>query len=408
MIRRFLLGPCLFAAPWVKHPNRLIRRSAQIIVVGSALIWLAFSRPGGAGRDARGEDDEVVDRLTSSPQLYEFLHGPAVTLPIVGPICRTLVLRLSVAARRRERGSTDERNFSLRLTGPIDQSALRNLLVWQNRVLPAYLRPMDTRQVDVVLVLPDGSNDETRLFDLFSVALMLERFRGISVFWGEVAAAEAASKVMSDRELRRRSACESADDIGRMPAEVTGQVELCGAGGGIKLLPQGRRYTNDFLKAALPGKFIIAAGLRERRDGTVEPDDLEFWLGLIDRLHVQHPGVAFVMLNRLAPSQWRDWPAHLRFARHQGLTLQDSICCAQIADGFVGVLDILGLAAHSAGRPGVYVPLHDAGVPRAGLSIAQPSARQIMVGGRDRTRIETALVAFAAVLASAQEGSTRD
>ena len=246
------------------------------------------------------------------------------------------------------------------------------------------------------------------MFDLFSVALMLERFRSFSVFWGEVAAAEAASKVMSDRELCRSNAREAADDIGRMPAQATGQVELCGAGGGIKLLAQGRRYSNEFLKAALPGKLIIAAGLREREDGTAEPEDLELWLGLIERLHLQQPAVAFVMLNRLAPSQWRDWPPHLRFARHHGLTLQDCICCAQIADGFVGVLDILGLAAHSAGRPGVYVPLHDAGVPLAGFPVAPPSAGQIMVGSRDRTRIATALAAFAASQASAQERSTRD
>ena len=49
----------------------------------------------------------------------EFLNGPALAKPIVGPLCRVLVLRLSVHAQMRERASADERNFLLRLSGPL-------------------------------------------------------------------------------------------------------------------------------------------------------------------------------------------------------------------------------------------------------------------------------------------------
>jgi hypothetical protein len=119
---------------------------------------------------------------------------------------------------------------------------------------------------------------------------------------------------------------------------------------------------------------------------------------LIDALRTQHPQAAFVMLNCLPPSHWREWPAHIRFARHHGLSLQDTICLAQIADGYFGVLDLFGLAAHSAGRPGIYVALEnrdpsgEEGVP------AIPKGSQIMVGSRDRAAIETALGHFAVAL----------
>ena len=174
------------------------------------------------------------------------------------------------------------------------------------------------------------------------------------------------------------------------------QVERQGTRGGIKLLTHGRKYANDLLKLTLPGRYVVAVALREREDGDVEPDELEFWLGLIDTLRTQHPQAAFVMLNCLPPSHWREWPAHIRFARHHGLSLQDTICLAQIADGYLGVLDLFGLAAHSAGRPGIYVPLEN-GDPSGGEgppAIAKGS--QIMVGSRDRAAIEAALGHFAA------------
>jgi hypothetical protein len=72
--------------------------------------------------------------------------------------------------------------------------------------------------------------------------------------------------------------------------------------------------------------------------------------------------------------------------------LQDTICLAQIVDGYIGVLDLMGLAAHSAGRPGVYVPLED-GEPVQPQKIAENASttQQIMVGTRHRVEIESAL-----------------
>jgi hypothetical protein len=393
MIRRLLLSPFVLAAPWLEHPNWMMRRTAQATVLWVASIWLVLRRVDVAEGDPPDPSDDLVQQLSASTGLRDFLLGPSVTKRLVGRLCRSLLLRLSVAAKTRERANSDERNFALRLAGPIDQKALRNLLIWQNHVLPSYLRPDDDRQVDVALVL-SGVESEPRLFDLVSVGLMLERLRNFVVLWDEETAVDAASVLMSDKELARWRAAGAAGDLGRMPCEMTSQVERHGTRGGVRLLPHGRKHANDFFKLALPYRFIVAVALREDDDGTVVPAELELWLGLIDALRVRRSDIAFVMLNCLAPSQWREWPAHVRFARHHGLTLQDAICLAQTADGFIGVLDIFGLAAHSAGRPGVYVPLEDGDFPRTQVPDAMSNERTIMVGNRDPARIERAMEEF--------------
>jgi hypothetical protein len=125
----------------------------------------------------------------------------------------------------------------------------------------------------------------------------------------------------------------------------------------VKLPPVGRKRANDFFKLALPEKRIIAVGLRENSDGVVDQAELDHWLALFDKASLNHSEISFVILNRCSPSQRRDWPARVRFARHVGLSFQDTISLAMVADGYVGVLDLLGLAAFSAARPGVYVPL---------------------------------------------------
>jgi hypothetical protein len=390
MIRRLLLVPYRLAEPWVRHPNWMIRRPAQVVALGIATIWLALAREEKTKPDASESIDELARQFWSSPKLLEFLNGPAIGKPIVGRICRILVLRLSVVAKLRKRASASDRNFALRLRGPIDQRSLRNLLIWQNHVLPSHLRQDENPQVDVALILADRPANEARLFDLFSIVLMLERLRSVAVFWDEETALAETSTLMSERELGRWRAAEPANDLDMMPRDIIDQVELHGSHGGIKLLPHGRKYANDYLKLALPGRFIVAVGLREREDGTVEPGELDFWLAVIESLCERYPRAAFVMLNRLAPSQWREWPVHVRFARHQGLNLQDAMCLVQIADGYLGVLDLFGLAAHSAGRPGVYVPLEDPPPTERGTA----NAAQVIVASRNRADIERAVKSF--------------
>jgi hypothetical protein len=393
MIRRLLLPPFLIAEPWLRHSNWMVRRVAQVAVVGIAIIWLALPGSRRPEPGAGERYDELARRLWASPRLMEFLNGTALTKPVVGPLCRALVLRLAVHAKMRERSSPDERSFLLHLGGALDQAALRNLLIWQNHILPPYLSHDESRQVDIALVLTAGSQSETRLFDLFSIVLMLERVRSFAVFWDQEVAADTTSILLSERELSRwRSG--GAGDLANMPRAITREVDRHGTRGGINLLSHGRKYANDFLKTALPGHFIVAVALRESENGEVEPAELEFWLSLIEALRVRLPHAAFVMLNCLPPSQWREWSPHVRFARHAGLSLQDAICLAQIADGYLGVLDLFGLAAHSAGRPGVYVPLEDGDLSGGEISADSANGPRIMVASRDRADLEAAIERF--------------
>src|SRR5262249_27997543 len=153
--------------------------------------------------------------------MRDFLHGTAIANPVVGPVCRLLVLRLSVHAKTRESGSSDDRNFVLRLNGPIGQAALRNLLIWQNHVLPQLVPDGDNSQVDIVLPLDGRLESDARLFDLFSAVLMLERVRSLSVFWDEQAAIGAASAVMSKAALARGRTTEHMGDLAEMPRDIT-------------------------------------------------------------------------------------------------------------------------------------------------------------------------------------------
>jgi hypothetical protein len=395
MMRWLLLRPYLLAEVWVRHPNWAVRRVAQAVALSVAVVWLALPKARGRAGEGGAANDPLADTIASSSQLREFLHGTAIGKPLVGHICRILVLRLSVHTKTRELASSEGRNFALRVGGPVDQRMLRNLLVWQNHVLPPALGEKDDSQVDMALLVAGQWESDERLFDLFSIALMLERVRSFAVFWNGGFLTGAAPVLPSEQDLLRRRTAAGVTDLANIPPDMLCEVARRGTRGGVKLLQFGRKHANDFLKLALPGRFVVAVGLRECEDGTVEPQELELWLGLIAGLHARDPELAFVVLNCLTPSQWRQWPAHLRFARHQGLSLQDTICLAQVADGYLGVLDVAGLAAHSAGRPGIYVPLEDAdclGSERVG---GNPGASQIMVGSRRRADIGSAVAAFA-------------
>jgi hypothetical protein len=72
----------------------------------------------------------------------------------------------------------DQRTFTVRVCGPINQMLLRNLLLWQNDVLRSYPELSEGHLIDIVFLI-EGSADNPRYFDLFSAALMLERVRDV-------------------------------------------------------------------------------------------------------------------------------------------------------------------------------------------------------------------------------------
>jgi hypothetical protein len=301
-----------------------------------------------------------------------------------------LALRDSVDARLRELNRNDRRAFVLRIDRPVNQLVLRNLLIWQNHVLSSI--PGDRNgNVDLLFLLPTQSGDDPRLFDLISTSLMMERVRSCCTFWD----ADHLNSALPYFIPAAEQSCSHNPgyELLQLPPAIIEQVEREGTRGGMRLLLDGRKRANDFLKAAVPGRLVIAVSLREDADGALETADLGQWLPLIEAVSTRHANAAFVILNRLTPSQWRSWPSHLRFARHQGLSLQDVLCVAQVADAYFGVLDICGLTANAAGRPGVYFPLTRAELQDAEQN--QPDATvgagQIMVASRLPARINAAL-----------------
>src|SRR6266508_320256 len=390
-----------------KHRNRAVRRTAQLTVLALSVV----RPPEGAQTPADGAhapQAQFVDRLFASTRLRDYVRGRGFVRPLLGLGVRTLLLQAAANAKSRKLAQSDRRAFVLRVNGPVEQALMRNLLVWHNHVFSTYPSCSDGRCVDLMILLAQEEND-ARLFDLISIALMLDRVRNVAVFWDEEGIEAAAPMFMSGAEQARWRETRDAEDLRRLPAEIIDEVTRRGTSGGIKLLVDSRGRVQDFFKAALPEKFIIAVSLREDQDGTADPGDLGLWLPLFDAAAARHPNVAFVVLNRLAPSHWRVWPSHIRFARHQGLSMQDTLCLALVADGYVGALDIFGLAANAVARPGVYVPLMDGGGQRAPPDGSEQDSApaQIMVASRDRARIEAALGRFLAGLPRFSGGALR-
>jgi hypothetical protein len=381
---------------WTEHRRWPIRRVAQLALLG--LVWLR-----GSDRQAdtsRQQQLRLAERIAGSRQIQSYLYGRGPLQSWLGLVARVLALRMSANVKKGQLAQSDQRTVVLCVNGRIDQVVLRNVLVWQNHLLDARSTAGDGHHVDIMLRLMPVAADEPRLFELISVALMLERIRNLSIFWDDRSLETAMPMFMSDAERARWTKAGQGHDLHRLSPEVIDQIEQDGTCGGVRLLPDGRKRVQDFFKAALPGQVIIAVGLREDDEGAADPDDLRIWLSLLDDAAAGRPNLAFVLLNRVAPSQWRIWPSQVRFARHHGLSMQDILCLAQAADGYAGVLDIFGLTANAAARPGVYVPLMDGDRPGPPLDRppGAPAPAQIMVGSRDRAAVAAALERFLSAL----------
>jgi hypothetical protein len=375
------------------HPNWFVRRSAQLTVLGALAGGLALR---GLGRPLSNESEEqqqFFERFAISRSLRDYVQARGAVQPWLGRFARTLLLLQAADTKLRELARPESFTCVLRLDRHIDQPILRNLLIWHNHLLRRDRR--GGQNVDLMLLPVTAGLDESRLFDLISLAFLLERIRNVGVFWGVESSESAGSNLMSNLGMH---GTQNGDDLARLSMDVLDHITRHGTSGGIKVPLDARRQAQDFFKAALARRIVIAVSLRENADGAIDTAELDWWLPLFDGLAQRHPAAAFVILNRLTPSQGHTWPAHIRVARHQGLSFQDAVAVAQYADGFVGVLDVFGLAANAAARPGVYIPLDGGELLGAQPSSAVVKDRQVMLASCDRVRIEAALRSFLADL----------
>jgi len=342
----------------------------------------------------RDEHEQFIESFATSPSLRDYVQARRPLRHWIGVLARTLLLLQGADARLRELARSQQSTFALKIDGRLNQRVLRNLLIWHNHVVRSSFDDREEQAIDMALVLATACGGERRVFELISASFMLEQVRNISVFWGEESIDLAVPTLISNQashgQWERREAC----DLGRMPIDLVDYVTRRGTAGGIKVVQDARKRTQDFFKTALPRQVVIAVSLKEDADGAVDTAELTWLLRVLDRVVERHPRLGFVILNRLAPSRWQRWPAHIRFARHQGFSLQDAISITQFADGYIGVLDIFGLAANAAARPGVYVPLDEGELLAAEQSPAVVKDRQVMLASCDRARIESALISF--------------
>jgi hypothetical protein len=394
MTNRISQWPLKQAHRWVEHPNWLLRRASQLAVLAALTSRVMVHGLGRPLEREREKQEEFIETFAISPSLRDYVRGRGTARPWVGLLARTLLMVQAADAKLRELARSQQPGLTLKIDGRFDQRVLRNLLIWHNHAIASSVDNRDEQPVDIALVLVNPSGDETRVFELISVTFMLQRIRNICVFWGEESVKAAVPTLIAKAASHADRTYAAAWDLRRTPVDLVDYVTRRGMDGGIKVVQDARKRTQDFFKIALPRQIVIAVSLKEDANGNIDAGEFSWLLGVLEPVVERYPRLGFVILNRLAPSRWQRWPAHIRFARHQGFSLQDAISIAQFADGYLGVLDVFGLAANAAARPGIYVPLDEEELVGAQDSAAIVKDRQVMLASCDRNRIEPEIVRF--------------
>ena len=400
MMHRITQWPIALAHRWVEHPNWVLRRISQLTVLGALAIRVAVHGLGHPLDNQREKQEDFIETLASSPSLRDFVQARGLLRHWFGLVARTLLMVQAADARLRELARSQQPTFALKIEGPVDQRILRNLVIWHNHVIGSSVDNRNGRVIDIALVLANARGDERRMFELISITFMLERIRNIAVFWGEESVETAVPTLISNAAPDAQRMRVKAWDLRRAPVDLVDYIRRRGTAGGFKVMQDARKRTQEFFKTALLRQVVIAVSLKEDADGTVDAAELNWLLRVLDPVVERHPRLGFVILNQLRPSLWQRWPAHIHFARHQGLSLQDAISIAQFADSYFGVLDIFGLAANAAARPGLYVPLDEDelfGSQQHAPAIVKDG--QVILASGDRARIEPAFLSFLGDLA---------
>jgi glycosyltransferase involved in cell wall biosynthesis len=231
----------------------------------------------------------------------------------------------------------------VRVRGPVTQDVVRNMVAWQLDMPPSG----GAAAVHGRLCVAEDP-ESVQLDRLLSLVCLSGNLQNFDILFEEPCPATPASGV--DLGARRSLALAPAE-IARLPRAFLPHFD-------------GRRTATQYLKIAHPRAFVVALSLSEDDDGFVG-EELGKWLPHLHRLRREAPGVAFCLLNRtmLGRDDDQSPPADISPVRSLGFSLADAVALAQAADAFIGRLDVFGLAATAAGRPGVYID--EANVARA-------------------------------------------
>jgi glycosyltransferase involved in cell wall biosynthesis len=266
----------------------------------------------------------LVRRLTKGGQTP--LHRAARLL--------SRALRKHDAAQR-----TAARVCVARIDAPVSQQTLRDVALWQGEIVrAANLASAETKVAACIAV--SAARDEVRLDPLFSLLCASQIFADFSIVWGEPPDPRTGADVPRVGAGDRGTAESSVEDV---LMTFAAPVEA-------------RRVVAQYFKVAHPRAFVVAVSLPEDEDGFCDAE-LERWLPRFACFRAEWPAVALCLLNRTTVGQWPGSPALVDIApvRGLGFGVPEGLVFSQTADAFLGVLDAFGLAALSAGRPGVYL-----------------------------------------------------
>lgn len=270
---------------------------------------------------------------------------------------RTILLGTSALQKYRERIHASTIDFCAILDQPVDQSILRNFVVLQHDILRDSRIPPQSK-VNLLLRIDPRVRDG-RLNELFSVFCLSDLFSDLSIHWEDATADRAERQILTLPELQfRQNGQFRRFALSTVPRDTVEDVEHFGVPCAFLRMNEARRNANTYLKATFAWHFVVAISLREDADGSIE-GELARWEPILSELEREFPSIRITLLNRAprkATMAHHD-ASRLPYACEAGLTLLDAVALAQQANAYFGVLDIHGLAARSAGVPGVYMPL---------------------------------------------------
>lgn len=277
----------------------------------------------------------------------------------------------------RENHYFDGMNFVARLPGPLTQVELRNFIAWQDRMIRRQKLPPGFRFNAAVIVQDADAFQADRLF---SALCLSDTVNGLSLFWDE-AEADRAFGVPLGLTARESLRWQEGKDIldlsldlgpsklGRQHgAEATARriglrsAVRNGVSRAFEPSLDPRRQVTNYIKIAHPRGYRLAVSLPEDGDGFADAS-LPDWLPRLEALTRAQARLTICLLNRFVHGAdgASQWPRGIHAVRQAGLTEQDAVAFAMEAEGFLGCLDIFGMAARSAGRPGIFVWLDEAG-----------------------------------------------
>lgn len=259
---------------------------------------------------------------------------------------RALLALASGALKFRERLHAGRRNFGYEIGGAVDAHALRELARWQYAIVAAHGEGSFHVNVHV-----RGDREAVQLDRVNALLLMSEAVGSINFFFDDASALDARTTALTLAEERHGWGVrenERALDyaLSRTFFENPAWSRIFSLRTGFD------RGVNQYLKIAHPGAHVVAVSLPEDAAGFADAA-LPAWLDAIAAV-ARDTRVRFVFLNRFSDTCDACSRDSIAFAGEAGLGFAQALLLARKADAYIGPVDIFGLAARVARRPGVY------------------------------------------------------